>query len=160
MIVTLLTCEKWLKSGWLCYLRINFRVVYMKICLVFMKSLWSDRSAPNIWKLSPSFSKIRENGTQTIRQICGIPYGVKIYILMHLDACIKLMHLLRIEFQMYGMNRLFAYIMVRNLDFNFINTSNQSEDRNRSGMKRKDGSQSQWRKRSRSTMKSWYVSYW
>ena len=53
------------------------------------------------------------------------------------------MHLLRIEFQMYGMNRLFAYIMVRNLDFNFINTSNQSEDRNRSGMKRKDGSQSQ-----------------
>lgn len=62
---------------------------------------------------------------------------------MHLDACIKLMHLLRIEFQMYGMNRLFAYIMVRNLDFDFINTSNQSEDRNRSGMKRKDGSQSQ-----------------
>ena len=39
-------------------------------------------------------------------------------------------------------NRSFAYIMVRNLESNFFKIFNQSEDRNRSGRKRKDGRQS------------------
>ena len=38
----------------------------------------------------------------------------------------------------------FAYIMVRNLESNFLKIFNQSEDRNRSGRKRKDGRQSKW----------------
>ena len=58
---------------------------------------------------------------------------------MHLVACIKLIHPLRIEFQMYVMNRSFAYIMVRNLDFHFLKIFNQSEDRNRSRRKGKGG---------------------
>ena len=37
------------------------------------------------------------------------------------------------------MNRSFAYIMVHNLEFNFLKIFNQSEYRNRSGRKRKDG---------------------
>ena len=41
-------------------------------------------------------------------------------------------------------NRSFAYIMVRNLESNFLKIFNQSEDRNRSGRKRKDGRQSKW----------------
>ena len=60
---------------------------------------------------------------------------------MHLVACIKLMHLFRREFQMCVMNRSFAYVMVRNLEFNFLKIFNQSEAGNRSGRKRKDGQQ-------------------
>ena len=44
---------------------------------------------------------------------------------------------------MFVMNRSFAYIMVRNLELNFLKTFNQSEDRNRSGRKSKDGRQSE-----------------
>ena len=39
------------------------------------------------------------------------------------------------------MNRSFAYVMVRNLEFNFLKIFNQSEAGNRSGRKRKDGQQ-------------------
>ena len=56
---------------------------------------------------------------------------------MDLVACIKLMHLFRIQFQMCVANRSFAYIMVRNLESNFIKIF-----RNRSGGKRKDERQS------------------
>ena len=35
MSFTLLKWEKWLKSGWLYYLRINYRAIYVKIDLVF-----------------------------------------------------------------------------------------------------------------------------
>ena len=56
---------------------------------------------------------------------------------MHIVACIKLMHLFRIEFQMCVMNHSFAYIMIRNLEFNFVKIFNQSEHRNRSWKKEK-----------------------
>ena len=56
---------------------------------------------------------------------------------MHLAACIKLMLLFRIEFQMCVMNRSFAYIMVCNLGFSFLQIFNQSEDRNSSGRKKR-----------------------
>ena len=82
-------------------------------------------------------------GLKRIRQIYGIPYGVKVYILMHLVADIKLLHLFRIEFQMCVMNCLFAYIMVHNLEFNFLKIFNQSGDRNKSRRERKDRRQSQ-----------------
>ena len=62
---------------------------------------------------------------------------------MHIVACIKLIHLFRIEFRMCVMNRSFTYIMVRNLELNFVKIFNQSEDRGRSGRKRKDGRQSE-----------------
>ena len=62
---------------------------------------------------------------------------------MHIVACIKLTHLFRIEFRMCVMNRSFTYIMVRNLELNFVKIFNQSEDRGRSGRKRKDGRQSE-----------------
>ena len=58
---------------------------------------------------------------------------------MQLVACNELMHLFRKEFQLCVMNRSFAYIMVRSFEFNFLKIFNQSEDRNRSGRKRKDG---------------------
>ena len=77
-------------------------------------------------------------------------WNLWIYISMDLVACIKLMHLFRIQFQMCVANRSFAYIMVRNLESNFIKIFNQSEDRNRSGGKRKDERQSKW-----STKKHW-----
>ena len=77
------------------------------------------------------------------RQIYEIPYGVKTYILIHLVACIKLMHLFRIEFQMFVMSRSFPYIMVRILELNFLKNSNQSEGRNRSGRESNDGCQSE-----------------
>ena len=77
-------------------------------------------------------------------------WNLLIYISMDLVACIKLMHLFRIQFQMCVANRSFAYIMVRNLESNFIKIFNQSEDRNRSGGKRKDERQSKW-----STKKHW-----
>ena len=47
------------------------------------------------------------------------------------------MHLFRIEFQMYAMNRSF------DLKSNFLKIFNQSEDRNRNGRKRKDVSEAQ-----------------
>ena len=71
-------------------------------------------------------------------------WNLWIYISMDLVACIKLMHLFRIQFQMCVANRSFAYIIVRNLESNFIKIFNQSEDRNRSGGKRKDERQSKW----------------
>ena len=49
------------------------------------------------------------------------------------------------------MNRSFAYIMVRNLEFNFLKIFNQSEDRNRSGRKME---------RNNGTMESWHACYW
>ena len=44
---------------------------------------------------------------------------------------------------MFVMNRSFAYLMVRNLELNFLKNFNQTEDRNRSGRKNKDGCQSE-----------------
>ena len=44
---------------------------------------------------------------------------------------------------MFVMNRSNAYIMVRNLELNFLKNFNQSGDRNRSGRKSKDGHQSE-----------------
>ena len=49
------------------------------------------------------------------------------------------------------MNPSFAYIMVRNLEFNFLKIFNQSEDRNRSGRKME---------RNNGTMESWHAFYW
>ena len=44
---------------------------------------------------------------------------------MHLAACMKLMHLFRLEFQICVMNRLSVHIMVRNLEFVILKTFNQ-----------------------------------
>ena len=44
---------------------------------------------------------------------------------------------------MFVMNRSFAYIMVHNLELNFLKNFNQSEDRNRGGRKSKDGRQTE-----------------
>ena len=53
------------------------------------------------------------------------------------------MHLFRIEFQTCVMNRSFAYVVVSNLEFNFLKILNQSEERNESRRRRKDGRQSE-----------------
>ena len=47
------------------------------------------------------------------------------------------MHLFRIEFQMCVMNRSFAYVIVRNLEFNFLKIFNQSEAEIEAGEKEK-----------------------
>ena len=60
------------------------------------------------------------------------------------------MHLFRIEFQTCVMNCSFAYVMVSNLEINFLKILNQSEERNESRRRRKGGRQSEW-----STNKHW-----
>lgn len=72
-----------------------------------------------------------------------LPTIRKMYILMHRVACIKLMPLFRIEFEIGVMNCSFACIMVCNLEFIFHKIFNQSEDKNRRGRKRKYECQSQ-----------------
>lgn len=46
---------------------------------------------------------------------------------MQLVACTKLMHLFKKDFQMCVMNRSFAKIMVRNLEFNFLKMFNNTK---------------------------------
>ena len=52
------------------------------------------------------------------------------------------MQLFKIELQPYFVEGSFAYIMVLNLELNSLKIFNQSEDRNRSKRKGKDGRKS------------------
>ena len=65
MSFTLLKWEKWLKSGWLHYLRINYRAVYVKFDLFFfvIYEKVSDRihflpTFENFYQISPKFIKM------------------------------------------------------------------------------------------------------